>query len=133
MSISQPLSLALSLTHTHSLSLSLTHTDAHTRTHACTRKTTCVSTSTRNFPNRLGKGADVYLASAELAATAAVLGKLPNNDEYQSHVKAINTQAADVYRYLNFDQLPAYEEAAATVELSPEMMAAAKKMRGKML
>jgi aconitate hydratase 2/2-methylisocitrate dehydratase len=96
-------------------------------------ETTCVSTSTRNFPNRLGKGANVYLASAELAATAAVMGRLPTKAEYLSRVETINTQADDVYRYLNFDQLPAYEEAAANVELSPEMMAAAKKLRGKML
>ena len=73
-----------------------------------------VSTSTRNFPNRLGQGANVYLASAELAAVAAMLGKLPTVAEYMSHAREIDTMAADVYRYLNFDQLPVFVEAAAT-------------------
>ncbi|MCG5500503.1 bifunctional aconitate hydratase 2/2-methylisocitrate dehydratase [Ectothiorhodospira lacustris] len=74
-----------------------------------------VSTSTRNFPNRLGDGADVFLASAELAAVAAVMGRLPTVDEYMGHVAGLNTMAAEVYRYLNFDQLPEYEEAARKV------------------
>ncbi|WP_412852699.1 bifunctional aconitate hydratase 2/2-methylisocitrate dehydratase [Ectothiorhodospira shaposhnikovii] len=74
-----------------------------------------VSTSTRNFPNRLGDGADVYLASAELAAVAAVLGRLPTVEEYMEQAAGLNTMAAEVYRYLNFDQLPEYEEAARKV------------------
>ncbi|KAH8060152.1 3-isopropylmalate dehydratase [Aureococcus anophagefferens] len=73
---------------------------------------TVVSTSTRNFPNRLGKGANVYLASAELAACAAILGKLPTPEEYFDTVKALDTTAADTYRYLNFDELPDFVEAA---------------------
>ena len=73
---------------------------------------TAVSTSTRNFPNRLGQGADVYLASAELASVAAILGKLPTTEEYMKYADTINSMSADIYRYLNFDQLPAYVESA---------------------
>ncbi|MCG5524794.1 bifunctional aconitate hydratase 2/2-methylisocitrate dehydratase [Ectothiorhodospira haloalkaliphila] len=74
-----------------------------------------VSTSTRNFPNRLGDGADVFLASAEVAAVAAVLGRLPTPQEYLEYAADLNTMAGEVYRYLNFDQLPEYEEAARKV------------------
>ncbi|WP_116475115.1 bifunctional aconitate hydratase 2/2-methylisocitrate dehydratase [Zobellella maritima] len=77
--------------------------------------TTVVSTSTRNFPNRLGKGANVYLASAELAAVAAIHGKLPTVEEYQEYAQALNATAADTYRYLNFDELDSYVEKADTV------------------
>jgi len=73
---------------------------------------TVVSTSTRNFPNRLGKGADVYLASAELAAVASILGKIPNFDEYMQYAEDINTMADDVYRYLNFNEMENYLSAA---------------------
>jgi len=73
---------------------------------------TVVSTSTRNFPNRLGKGANVYLASAELAAVSAILGKIPGMDEYMKYVEDINTMAEDVYRYLNFDEMEYYQSAA---------------------
>ncbi|MCL1126073.1 bifunctional aconitate hydratase 2/2-methylisocitrate dehydratase [Shewanella surugensis] len=76
---------------------------------------TVVSTSTRNFPNRLGTGANVYLASAELAAVAALLGRLPTTEEYQTYAKELDATAADTYRYLNFDQLPAYTEKADKV------------------
>jgi len=67
-----------------------------------------VSTSTRNFPNRLGKGANVFLASAELASVAAMLGRLPTVAEYMEEAKKLDTTAEDTYRYLNFDQLPEY-------------------------
>jgi len=73
---------------------------------------TVVSTSTRNFPNRLGKGANVYLASAELAAVSAILGKIPSMDEYMKYVEDINTMADDVYRYLNFNEMEYYQSAA---------------------
>ncbi|MFV2055486.1 MAG: bifunctional aconitate hydratase 2/2-methylisocitrate dehydratase, partial [Thiohalomonadales bacterium] len=76
---------------------------------------TVVSTSTRNFPNRLGKGANVYLASAELAAVAACLGRLPSVQEYQQHVAHLAPMADDVYRYLNFDQMPDYQDIADSV------------------
>jgi aconitate hydratase 2/2-methylisocitrate dehydratase len=73
---------------------------------------TAVSTSTRNFPNRLGQGANVYLASAELAAVAAVLGKLPTPAEYMEYAGRIDSMAPEIYRYLNFDQMPEYVESA---------------------
>jgi aconitate hydratase 2/2-methylisocitrate dehydratase len=90
-------------------------------------KATVVSTSTRNFPNRLGKGADVFLASAELAAVAAVMGKLPTPAEYQEAVATLDTSAADTYRYLNFDQLPEYVNAADATAKSEEYYPALQK------
>ncbi len=78
---------------------------------------TVVSTSTRNFPNRLGDGADVFLASAELAAVSAVEGKLPTVAEYMSVAKNIDTMADEVYRYLNFNEIESYQAAADSVEL----------------
>ena len=78
---------------------------------------TVVSTSTRNFPNRLGDGANVYLASAELAAISAILGKLPNLDEYLSHMKEINTMSSEIFRYMNFNEIEAYKKAAENASL----------------
>ena len=69
---------------------------------------TVVSTSTRNFPNRMGRGADVFLSSAEVAAVAAIKGRLPTLDEYHSYAATLDTLAGDIYRYLEFDHLPAY-------------------------
>lgn len=74
---------------------------------------TVVSTSTRNFPNRLGQGANVFLASAELAAVASMLGKLPTKDEYMGYVSKLDPMAGDVYRYLNFNEIDEFNEAAA--------------------
>ena len=91
-------------------------------------KATVVSTSTRNFPNRLGKGADVFLASAELATVAAIQGKLPSPEEYLSSWKKIDATADDTYRYLNFDTIDSFTDKAQTVTLSPEVLAAAKKV-----
>jgi aconitate hydratase 2 / 2-methylisocitrate dehydratase len=76
---------------------------------------TVVSTSTRNFPNRLGKNTNVFLASAELAAIASKLGQLPTVAEYQAAMGVINKDAASVYRYMNFDQIEEYAEAAKGV------------------
>jgi len=76
---------------------------------------TVVSTSTRNFPNRLGKDADVYLASAELAAVTASLGKLPTVQEYLEQVAHLEPMAADIYRYLNFHQMEDYQDIADSV------------------
>merc|ERR1719240_617935 len=91
-------------------------------------KATVVSTSTRNFPNRLGKGADVFLASAELATVAAITGKLPSPSEYLESWKKIDSNAADTYRYLNFDTITDYTDKANVITLSPEVVAAAKKI-----
>ena len=74
---------------------------------------TVVSTSTRNFPNRLGQGANVFLSSAELAAIASVMGKLPSVDEYMTYAAKIDTMAPEIYRYLNFDRMPDFVESAA--------------------
>ncbi|MBD2822245.1 bifunctional aconitate hydratase 2/2-methylisocitrate dehydratase [Xenorhabdus sp. 42] len=76
---------------------------------------TVVSTSTRNFPNRLGAGANVYLASAELAAVASLLGRLPTADEYLQFMGKVDETAEDTYRYLNFDQLSQYTDKADNV------------------
>ena len=75
-------------------------------------ESTVVSTSTRNFPNRLGDGANVFLASAELAAISATLGYIPTIEEYNEFMSEINTMGADVYRYLNFHEIASYKEAA---------------------
>jgi len=76
---------------------------------------TAMSTSTRNFPNRLGIDTRVYLGSAELAAVCALMGKIPTVAEYLEQVKAVNAKAADVYRYMNFDQIAEFREVADTV------------------
>ncbi len=78
---------------------------------------TVVSTSTRNFPNRLGDGANVYLASAELAAVSAVMGRLPSVAEYLDVAKNIDMVADDIYKYLNFNELPKYQDIADEVVL----------------
>ncbi len=76
---------------------------------------TAVSTSTRNFPNRLGDGADVFLASAELSSVCAVMGKLPTVEEYMEFATKIDSMSSEIYRYLNFDQMPDYQHAADQV------------------
>ena len=73
---------------------------------------TVVSTSTRNFPNRLGNGANVYLASAELAAVCSILGKIPTVQEYNDYAGQISATADDTYRYLNFDKMDGYRKKA---------------------
>ncbi|MCZ6501376.1 MAG: bifunctional aconitate hydratase 2/2-methylisocitrate dehydratase [Gammaproteobacteria bacterium] len=78
---------------------------------------TCVSTSTRNFPNRLGDGANVYLASAELAAVSSVMGKLPTVEEYMEYAKNLDTMADELYRYLNFDQIESFQNSAEQVTI----------------
>jgi aconitate hydratase 2/2-methylisocitrate dehydratase len=73
---------------------------------------TVVSTSTRNFPNRLGNGANVYLASAELAAVASIIGKLPTVAEYMEFAKDIDSMADNIYRYMNFHQIAEFQAKA---------------------
>ncbi len=80
-------------------------------------KSSVVSTSTRNFPNRLGDGANVYLASAELAAVAAILGALPTVEQYMQYANTLNSMAPEIYRYLNFDQLDNFVKAANQVKI----------------
>jgi len=79
---------------------------------------TVVSTSTRNFPNRLGNGADVYLASAELSAVVATLGHIPTLEEYMAGVKDIEVMSDEIYQYLNFNLLPEYQDVADGIKVS---------------
>jgi aconitate hydratase 2/2-methylisocitrate dehydratase len=76
-----------------------------------------ISTSTRNFPNRLGDGADVFLGSAELSAVSAVLGKLPSPNEYLEIMKEIDTMSGEIYRYLNFNEIKSYVDQANDAEI----------------
>merc|ERR1711988_813021 len=88
---------------------------------------TVVSTSTRNFPNRLGKGANVYLASAELASVCAILGRMPTPEEYQKYYAELGKDQANIYKYLNFDKVESYVEAAGDVTIDAATVEAAKK------
>ncbi len=76
---------------------------------------TAMSTSTRNFPNRLGRNTNVYLGSAELAAICSRLGRIPTREEYLADMGVINADGASVYRYMNFDQIEEYREVAEGV------------------
>ncbi|MFL7010584.1 bifunctional aconitate hydratase 2/2-methylisocitrate dehydratase [Enterovibrio norvegicus] len=78
-------------------------------------KATVLSTSTRNFPNRLGTGANVYLSSAELASVGAIIGRIPTVEEYLEFAKQIDATAADTYRYLNFHRMDQYTKKADDV------------------
>ncbi|MEP1472198.1 MAG: bifunctional aconitate hydratase 2/2-methylisocitrate dehydratase [Halieaceae bacterium] len=73
---------------------------------------TVLSTSTRNFPNRLGDGANVYLTSAELASVGAILGKLPTPAEYMEYARNLDAMSAEIYRYMNFDQIVEFQKSA---------------------
>ena len=77
---------------------------------------TVMSTSTRNFPNRLGKNTNVYLGSAELSAICSKLGRIPTQAEYLADMGVINSDGSKIYKYLNFDQIPEYQEAAEAVK-----------------
>ncbi|RYG13536.1 MAG: bifunctional aconitate hydratase 2/2-methylisocitrate dehydratase [Burkholderiales bacterium] len=76
---------------------------------------TVFSTSTRNFPNRLGKNSNVYLGSAELAAICSRLGRIPTKAEYMADMGVLDASSADIYRYMNFDQIQDYKDVADTV------------------
>ena len=78
---------------------------------------TVISTSTRNFPNRMGDGADVFLASAELSAIASILGKIPTVEEYHQYMNDINPFSENIYRYLNFNEIDAYVASANSAEI----------------
>lgn len=77
---------------------------------------TAMSTSTRNFPNRLGIDTQVYLGSAELAAVCALMGKIPSVEEYMAQVNIVNQNADDIYRYMNFDQIEEFRSLADSIE-----------------
>ena len=76
---------------------------------------TVFSTSTRNFPNRLGKNANVYLGSAELAAICSRLGRIPTKAEYMADMGVLDAHGAEIYRYMNFDKIADYKDVADTV------------------
>ncbi|QEY25839.1 bifunctional aconitate hydratase 2/2-methylisocitrate dehydratase [Neisseria zalophi] len=78
---------------------------------------TVMSTSTRNFPNRLGKNSNVFLGSAELAAICSKLGKIPTLEEYQANIGIINEQGDEIYRYMNFNEIDTYNEVAEKVNV----------------
>jgi aconitate hydratase 2/2-methylisocitrate dehydratase len=78
---------------------------------------TVVSTSTRNFPNRLGKNSNVYLASAELSAIASKLGRIPTVAEYLADMGVISKDSEQIYRYMNFDRIEEYAETAKGVQV----------------
>ncbi|OQS33428.1 bifunctional aconitate hydratase 2/2-methylisocitrate dehydratase [Chromobacterium haemolyticum] len=78
---------------------------------------TVMSTSTRNFPNRLGKNSNVYLGSAELAAICSRLGRIPTKEEYMADIGVLNQKAGEVYRYMNFNEIADYQELADTVKV----------------
>ena len=79
---------------------------------------TVLSTSTRNFPNRLGDGANVYLCSAEIAAVGAIIGKIPTATEYMEYASKIDSMAGEVYKYLNFDRIEAFKAAEEKAKAS---------------
>jgi len=78
---------------------------------------TVMSTSTRNFPNRLGKNTNVYLGSAELAAICSRLGKIPSKDEYMADMGVLSANGDKIYKYMNFDQIQDFKEVADTVKM----------------
>lgn len=84
-------------------------------------KSTVISTSTRNYPNRMGDGAFVYLASSELSAVCAILGKIPNMEEYMAYMDSINTMSDEIYRYLNFNEIKSFMEGAENAKNIPVM------------
>jgi len=90
---------------------------------------TVVSTSTRNFPNRLGKGANCYLSSAELASVCAILGKLPTVEEYMVYARELDAGKEDTFRYLNFNQVESYVEAADDITIPKAEIEAAIKLQ----
>ncbi len=85
-------------------------------------KSTVVSTSTRNFPNRLGDGANVFLASAEIAAVSSILGHIPSRDEYMQFADDLKPLAADIYRYLNFDEIESFQKSMAAAQSKIEQI-----------
>jgi aconitate hydratase 2/2-methylisocitrate dehydratase len=80
--------------------------------------TTMVSTSTRNFPNRMGDGCNVYLASSEVTAISSLLGKIPNQEEYKEYMTDLNTMSDDVFRYMNFNEIEEYLKKVRDMDIS---------------
>lgn len=90
---------------------------------------TVVSTSTRNFPNRLGKGANCFLSSAEVASVVALLGRIPTVEEYMSYAKELESEKEDTFTYLNFNQVESYQEVADEVVIPEDLKAAGARLQ----
>ena len=88
-----------------------------------------MSTSTRNFPNRLGTNSKVFLGSAELAACTAILGRLPTVEQYHTFMAKIDAKAKETYRYLNFDKISTYLEKSSGVHISDKIKADAHELQ----
>ena len=78
---------------------------------------TVMSTSTRNFPNRLGKNTNVFLGSAELAAVCSKLGRIPTREEYLADIGVLKKDADNIYRYMNFNEMSAFNAQADSVDI----------------
>ena len=76
-----------------------------------------VSTSTRNFPNRMGDGTDVYLASSEVTAITSLLGKIPTLEEYNEYMVDLNTMSEEVFRFMNFNEIENYLEKVRNMDI----------------
>ena len=76
-----------------------------------------VSTSTRNFPNRMGDGTDVYLASSEVTAITSLLGKIPSLNEYNEYMADLNTMSEQVFRFMNFNEIENYLEKVRKMDI----------------
>tara|TARA_B100001027_G_scaffold191247_1_gene145473 strand:- start:176 stop:565 length:390 start_codon:yes stop_codon:yes gene_type:complete len=79
---------------------------------------TVVSTSTRNFPNRMGDSANVYLASSEVTAISSLLGRIPSIDEYNEYMTDLNSMSSEVFRYMNFNEIEDYLKKVRGLDIS---------------
>ena len=79
---------------------------------------TMVSTSTRNFPNRMGDGCNVYLASSEVTAISSLLGKIPTREEYVEYMQELNTMSSEVFRYMNFNEIEDYLKKVRNLDIA---------------
>jgi aconitate hydratase 2/2-methylisocitrate dehydratase len=79
---------------------------------------TMISTSTRNFPNRMGDGCNVYLASSEVTAISSLLGKIPTTEEYREYMTDLNSMSQEIFRYMNFNEIEDYQKKVKDMDIS---------------
>ena len=79
---------------------------------------TMISTSTRNFPNRMGDGCNVYLASSEVTAISSLLGKIPTAEEYREYMTELNSMSQEIFRYMNFNEIEDYQKKVRDMDIS---------------
>ena len=79
---------------------------------------TMISTSTRNFPNRMGDGCNVYLASSEVTAISSLLGKIPTAEEYREYMTDLNSMSQEIFRYMNFNEIEDYQKKVRDMDIS---------------